>query len=246
MINKNNKIKRITLLLSFCLLMFQGEIFSQRCYGENGILINCFDADGKKQGNWLEKYFNGETRYKGQFNDDIPYGVFYHYRVNGKLNAVVIYDDNGNKYKEIFDENGRLRISGLYNSDNEIIKTEHIYLDDGSIARIINKEDGSVVAYYAGTNSKSKEMECTYKNGKLIYQKFYENGNYQEIGSYENGVRHGYWKYFSPEGVCEAEGEYIQGKKEGNWKIWNQEKKEYKIINYKNGINDEGCKINNL
>ena len=55
--------------------------------------INQEDAQGRKQGTW-KKYYpsNDQLFYEGQFNDDIPYGIFTHYYETGELKSKTSYD----------------------------------------------------------------------------------------------------------------------------------------------------------
>lgn len=240
----NSKIKNI-ILLSLCLLMFQSEIFSQIVQQENDTAINYVDVNNKKQGNWSQQYYNGEIRYTGQYKDDIPYGIFYYYYENGKQFAVMTYDDSGNSYEEFFDQNGRLKMAGFHSSDRKKIKTWNFYHDDGSLNVSLNynnneKIDGNIIVYYANTDSKTKEMELTYKDGKKEgrYKQFFKNGNLQKKGSYKNGLKHGYWKFYTSEKVCEAKGKYVKGEKEGVWKIFDTDTQKIIKVKYKNGHSD--------
>ena len=59
--------KKLILLL-FCIPFFT---FSQS--------INNVDINGNKQGIWGKTYNNGLIRYKGQFKDNKPQGLFFYY-----------------------------------------------------------------------------------------------------------------------------------------------------------------------
>ena len=52
-------------ILVFCIPLFT---FSQS--------TNDLDNQGNKQGIWSKSYTNGSIRYRGQFKDNIPYGIF--------------------------------------------------------------------------------------------------------------------------------------------------------------------------
>ena len=47
--------------------------------------INTVDVKGKKQGQWIKNYKNKKIRYSGQFNEDIPQGIFKYYYKSGEL-----------------------------------------------------------------------------------------------------------------------------------------------------------------
>ena len=57
--------------------------------------INNVDINGYKQGKWLKKHNNGNIKYKGQFTDDKPFGLFYYFYENGKLKAEKKFFHNG-------------------------------------------------------------------------------------------------------------------------------------------------------
>ena len=50
-----------------------------------GQTINIIDDQGKKQGSWYKYYNNGNIKYKGQFKDDVPQGLFFYYYNSGEL-----------------------------------------------------------------------------------------------------------------------------------------------------------------
>jgi antitoxin component YwqK of YwqJK toxin-antitoxin module len=99
--------------------------------------INNIDVNGYKQGNWLKKYNNGNIKYKGQFTDDKPFGLFYYFYENGKLKAEKKFFHDGQAAStHFYDKSGNLKSSGIYvnelkdstwnyyNSDSIIIMSE--------------------------------------------------------------------------------------------------------------------------
>ena len=117
--------KHLTLLL----LLFPFLTLSQD--------INNVDINGYKQGKWLKKHNNGNIKYKGQFTDDKPFGLFYYFYENGKLKAEKKFFHNGQAAStHFYDKSGNLKSSGIYvnelkdstwnyyNSDSIIIMSE--------------------------------------------------------------------------------------------------------------------------
>ena len=47
--------------------------------------INKLDDNGEKTGLWAKKYQNGNLRYKGQFKDGSPQGLFFYYYESGEI-----------------------------------------------------------------------------------------------------------------------------------------------------------------
>ena len=236
--------KKIIILISLFCFVFQFETFSQVGQKDNDTLLNYVDINKMKQGKWKKTYKNGKTRYTGQFVNDIPYGEFYFYYENGKPSAIHKFiDQTGSCNAELFYENGKPQAGGIYNKEHKRINLWKIYYDSGQLAMIINYDDKGVLngdysLYYP--DSKSKVMDCTYKNGKLNgkYIKYFKNGKTQEDGFCENNLRHGYWKFYNPDGLCEEEGNYVHGKREGKWKVYDIDDKVFLDANYKNGQSD--------
>ena len=81
--------------------------------------INKKDAQNRKQGEW-EVYYEQEAilKYKGQFKDDKPYGIFYYYYPSGRIQAKVNYK-----------EGGRITLSQVYHETSGYIKALGKYVD---------------------------------------------------------------------------------------------------------------------
>ena len=78
-------------------------------------VMNKIDENGKKQGDWSKKHKNGEVRYKGQFKDNVPQGLFLYYYKTGELQIEKKFFNNGEATAaHFFYKNGGLQSSGLY------------------------------------------------------------------------------------------------------------------------------------
>ena len=53
--------------------------------------FNQIDISGKRQGDWKKYHNNGKLRYKGQFIDDIPSGIFKYYYDTGELKLEKVF-----------------------------------------------------------------------------------------------------------------------------------------------------------
>ena len=73
-------------------LLFFLLIFSFFCSAQN---INQIDSNGMKQGVWKKTYDNGNLRYKGNFKNDNPEGIFYYYYKSGELQLEKEFFHNG-------------------------------------------------------------------------------------------------------------------------------------------------------
>ena len=94
--------------------------------------INEVDAAGKKQGVWQKTYESGKLRYKGQFKNDIPNGLFYYYYPSGELQAEKEFFHNGaSAAAHIFYKNGKLKAAGLF--VNELKDSTWNYFNSDSV-----------------------------------------------------------------------------------------------------------------
>ena len=77
--------------------------------------VNDVDTKGNKQGIWQKTYNNGTIRYKGQFKDNIPYGIFNYYYSTGELEIEKEFFHSGEaSATHMFYKDGQLKASGLY------------------------------------------------------------------------------------------------------------------------------------
>ena len=87
--------------------------------------VNHTDVDGNKQGVWTKSYKNGKVRYKGQFKNDKPFGLFYYYQISGELQAEKKFFHNGTAAAtHIFYKGGELQAAGLYVNELKPCLTE--------------------------------------------------------------------------------------------------------------------------
>lgn len=229
------------LVLIVCFFLFSSLLKAQSVgKKENDTLINYIDINNKKQGKWIKYYNNNQIKYKGEFLNDIPVGLFTYYFPSGKVKSILNYDDKGNANAEIFWENSNPHAKGTYNAAKQRINTWHIYFEDGTLFAIINykngKTDGLVTMYYPG--GLAKVFEANYMDGKLegYYKKYFKGNRLQEEGPCVNGLKHGYWKHYTPEGLIEEEGTYVNGRRHGDWIVYNKDKNKNEPVKYENDI----------
>ena len=63
--------------------------------GQSEVNINKTDQQGRKQGEWIKKYPDGNIQYEGTFRDDHPIGEFKRYSEDKKLQSVMVYSNDG-------------------------------------------------------------------------------------------------------------------------------------------------------
>ncbi len=210
------------------LVLFAGTL----CFGQ----INQVDAQKRKQGPW-EKYYPNSAliKYKGQFKDNKPYGLFTYYYPSGRIEA-----------KVKFLKGGYITYSQLYHETSGRIKAMGKYIDQ--------KKDSTWTYFDNRGNVKSKE---NYVKDKLEGQRvvYYEpvNGKYivARYEYYKNNTRHGTFKEYHPNTKLKAEGEYVDGNFNGTIKYYYPNGKTERIERYKYAVkhgwwifyNDKGVQV---
>jgi antitoxin component YwqK of YwqJK toxin-antitoxin module len=64
--------------------------------------------------------------------------------------------------------------------------------------------------YYPNGNPKASiEMDGNVRDG--VYVEFYENGTASVKGKYKDGLKHGLWKYYNPDGSFKNKERYVNG-----------------------------------
>ena len=170
---------------------------------KDGVRINQYDMEGKKQGYWEENWENTDKlNSKGNYIDDVKEGlwVFYHsdgsiwYEEefkNGDQSKMIIYYYEGNEL-----ESKQLYVKGKYVKDIPLTESKKIFIP----------------RKLSGENSRWEQWnkEQPIKDGVRINQ--YDS----------EGRRQGYWEYYYSNGNLSSKGNYINGKNDGVWEFyWN-------------------------
>jgi antitoxin component YwqK of YwqJK toxin-antitoxin module len=210
-------------------------------YDEEGNLkLECVYANNKLNGQY-KAYENGKLKITGNFISDKRNGLIKTYDEDGNMDKdYVLVDEvlNGD-YNEYYYKEGKLtiRLTGKYTND---VKSGLWQI------KRIDGEDVDILSSHSYVNGKYEGAfkEVTndsiifgyYKNGLLngpykIYTSLYSiltgeiSGDtigtaLSTIGSYVNGLKSGYWQYYSITKVLIREGAYSQDKKTGVWKYY--------------------------
>jgi len=182
---------------------------------------NQIDSQKRKQGPW-EKYYPNSAmiKYKGQFKDNKPYGLFTYYYPSGRVEAQVR-----------FLEGGRITYSQVYHESSAKIK---------AMGKYINQKKDSTWTYFDNRgNVKSKEK---YINDKLNGQRvvYYEpvEGKYvvARYEYYKNNMLHGIFKEYHTNTKLKAEGNYVDGNLDGIVKYYHPNGKLERIERYKHAV----------
>lgn len=201
-------------------------------------VINQLDEDGLKQGEWVVKYPNGNTKYTGTFKDGKPFGTMKRYYPQGILKAVMnfdtitlitrtkLYDDNGQLFAEgNFTGNKKDSVWSYYFKGRKTEKISYkkglksgdyiVFHPNGEVktkAHFVN--DSLSGNYYHYYTSGEKKCGFKYQNGKRngLCMTWYENGEVELSGGYINSRRHGDWTYFKKDGTPKYVVKYFKGK----------------------------------
>lgn len=210
-----HKIKKI-----FFLLLISTSVYSQDIY-------NQLDENGLRHGLWKGTHANSKRpRYEGFFNHGIETGVFKYFD-DTKAGLLIATRDfsigNDSCYVKMFDRKSNIVCEGLlvnkfregewkiYHKESKIVMTSEyyrknklhgikkIFYDNGSLAEMVNYENGMRNGIYKriGINGKILE-ELHYRNNQLDgAASFYDgSGNISISGQYNNGVKSGIWKSY--------------------------------------------------
>ncbi len=199
--------------------------------------VNQTDAQGRKQGFWTKKYRNGVTAYEVTFKDDKPVGIYKRYHENGKLYALLNYDDKGEwADAKLYDEDGDLIGEGKY--FGKIKDGLWTYYDKGVKVAEENykmgKKNGTSKTYYKnGQVSEEKNWTDDVENG--VWKQYYDTGKKRLETRIDMGVRNTVYYVYYPNGRLKIRGKYNNDRMDGKWVYYDKNGDVLKEIIYKNG-----------
>jgi antitoxin component YwqK of YwqJK toxin-antitoxin module len=199
--------------LLICLLFLSVFSFSQ---------VNQVDAKGKKQGVWEKTYPNSKAyEYRGQFKDDKPTGIFYHFYPSTKKKAIVEHNDKTGRSKAImYHENGLVLAEGIYINQ----KKDSIWTTFGPSGKLSTKE-----SYKAGV---LHGQRVVYYIPEIIEDK---SQKVAMVENYVNGIKNGDQIEYFEDGTIKSKFKYENGKKVGKGVTNHINGKPMMVENYKNG-----------
>lgn len=208
-------------------------------------------VDGKRNGEWLSYYDNGQLGVKQTFVEGIlegpyleytpygqlvietsyrnskPHGVFKRYSIGNTLQEQGEYDMGKKigKWVTYFPETNILESESIYDMSGHKTGTWTYYYENRRVARVEKYENDIAIGTweeYFPNRSLSKRK--TYELGVPVgeYTEYHMNGRLSVSGQYENGVKKGLWKNFFPDGQIYSIGEYHLDVKSDNWKYFNK------------------------
>ncbi|MBR5377785.1 MAG: toxin-antitoxin system YwqK family antitoxin [Bacteroidales bacterium] len=190
--------------------------------------FNQTDSKGRRQGQWVDFYPNGQKRYEGAFKNDKCKGEFRYYDEQGNLKATNTFDKTGDKaLNKTYAPNGRVVATGYY--VNQKKEGEWRYFDKESGQLLLSEDNvgGKVSGWSRLYNPKNGKLaeETQYVNGipEGVCKKYSDTGVLLMEGQYHNGMLEGPAKTYYPNTNVKEEGLYSKGEKVGEWKTYNED-----------------------
>jgi len=140
-------------------------------------------------------------------------------------NSLKTWRSSGSLYSEcVVNQYGQMNGECRYFSDKGILISSGKFREgqrDG--LWVWNFLDGKL--YYKQEFAFGKRTEfwiqvIEWGNEHGVYERYYQNGQLEEKGSFDSGKRHGSWQKFFINGKMEYSGNYSAGKKVGDWKYY--------------------------
>ena len=130
----------------------------------DGVHINQYDMEGRKQGYWEQYFNNGKLESKGTYKNDNEEGMWEWYYENGELGSVgLCINDKRNGIWRFYRENGKLDVKGSYEDDkknglwefyhpNGGLKSKKLF-DDGELIKELPLTESKTPSFLLNTRS---------------------------------------------------------------------------------------------
>ncbi|RLD40089.1 MAG: hypothetical protein DRI86_15930 [Bacteroidetes bacterium] len=219
-----------------------GEITASFIMHKGAIIASgIIDNSGKKQGEWIFYYYNGNIESKGEYINDKRVSLWTYYFENGAIEQTGSYDSEGffvGEWKWFYiDGNKRIveyyyegELEGQYYEFNPIgnVMIEGVYVNglrEGDWVVTVNKyiEKGSYLE-----NVKDGVWRYYYTQDSIYYE-----------GNFIDGSPDGEHIWYYRNGQAEKKGKYVMGIKDGTWRYYNELGKMILRIKYDYGVEIE-------
>ncbi|MCB0395539.1 MAG: toxin-antitoxin system YwqK family antitoxin [Flavobacteriales bacterium] len=206
-------------MILFGSLMAQTDDGFVQLFHSNGkVASEGLMKNGKPEGLWKNYTEEGQLKSEGNRVNHQLDGIWKFYGENGNIELEVTYREGKKEGpKNSYDTTGQLTMTEAFHDDVKDGPTMHYYAGGAThkfIPFVTGKEEGTGYEYDKdGTiitiwkfqkgfmvkqekiNRKDKNLR---KQGR--WKDFYENGQMKWEGDYKDDLRHGIFKYYSPEG----------------------------------------------
>ena len=212
----------------------------------DGVQINQYTHDGKKEGYWEFYYSNGNLSFKGLYKNDLRYGIWEYYNINGQLSMKGSYkDDLKDGIWEWYYSNGNLMYKGPYKNGER----DGIWEDYNIIGNLKEKrlyDNGKLVEKLPLTESETPKKKL-FVPRRLSGEdsRWFEWNKMQpeidgvKINQYtHDGKKNGIWEEYDEYDGSIQKGPYKNGLKQGYWEFYDENGQLYKKGLYKNDKKD--------
>ncbi|MCQ2959174.1 MAG: hypothetical protein MJ198_03180 [Bacteroidales bacterium] len=208
---------------------------------QNSDTLNYMDANGKRQGHWIQKYENGNIQFEGYFKNNVPVGLFKKYHENGQLKYKMNYDtkDANRVSVTMYDVTGSLAAEGEYYAKKKNGTWKYYGARDQKVMEESYNHgllDGQSTVYWQTNPSQPMEIKFwkdSLKHGDWLW--FYEDGKIRQKTVYKEDKLNGEFLVFFPDGMKHIVGAYKENVRDGLWEYFNEDGSSKIKIEYKNG-----------
>jgi len=205
-------------------------------YDEQGkLLVKGEMVLGKKDGDWLEYYPNGNVKFECAFQLDKRFGKFILYYENGKIHQKGEYVEGEALEGEFtqWDEKGELLQKGTYSYGLRVGRwTTRLQKQDSHFKESYFSPTGKLMEEWEEVSSNAYQFSEYWSNGGLkVIGKLTDNPETFDLDSLRDVI----WKVYNTGGNLILEKEFTLGVKTGEWKWWNDEGDLSRKESYMNG-----------
>lgn len=180
--------------------------------------INAVDANGKRQGYWKitgaisleDGYRDNQVVEEGNYENDRRIGLWKKYYPTGVVRSEITFKNNMPRgpYK-IYYPNGNLEEEGIWGGNKNVEEFKRYH------------ENGKIAQDFTFTPAGKRDGVQNY---------YYSNGNLQLSVEVKNGVAHGFYKSFYPDGSPKMTKNVIEGTVDKKSVKKYESRKEYEVV----------------
>jgi antitoxin component YwqK of YwqJK toxin-antitoxin module len=180
--------------------------------------FNQTDSKGLKQGPWRGYFESGALRYDGQFEDDLPVGVFKYYYPEGSIRTELIH------------QKGEKSVKGTYYHRNGRILGEGFFVDQ-------SKE--GLWRYFSETGVLIAENFYQDNKNHGVWKTYYPTGKLAELVTWHRGMKHGPWEKYLTDGTLLLKASFQNDKLHGPYQLYHRNSKPMVLGQYKENLQDD-------
>lgn len=179
--------------------------------GKKQVIQTKQSGDKKIRTGEKQYYPNGTLQFEKHFagKEETPSGMWKYYYMDGKTFATAVFDKAHPKGKEwqFYDHTG----APLFKESYDTLKVIELgQMQTPETVLLLNGND-------------------------VVQYQFYSDGTLRSKGQYRNGLRHGHWAFYHPNGFVQTEADFIDGKENGTYCVYHENGIPYYRGLYSNG-----------